>query len=296
MADIKYMKAVEWDKLAAKFKKANSQRMAAHAGMWLQRKYDGCFGRAYVHPERSLCTMESREGLDYSKSCAGILDDLHDSAERHYCDDPFVVLGEVWLPDVPFPEISGRFRRQSKGVQELGFVMHDILPPSMESDRPYSKRYYDLRQFYYQGIDNSLSLASTYGVGEWDGDPLEWAITWKAEGGYDGAILRDPDAGYHCGLVKNGEIVKVKPVLSLDLTVHELHMAPGEKTGRPVYTVKVWYRGVETWVGSGVPHAIENVPKLGQIVQIDCMGLTEDGRLREPRFIITRTDKDTPDE
>lgn len=295
MADIKYMKAVEWDKLSAAFKKANSQRMAAHAGMWLQRKYDGCFGRAYVHPERSLCTMESREGLDYSKSCAGILDDLHDLGERHYCDDPFVVLGEVWLKDVPFPEISGRFRRQSKGVQDLGFVMHDILPPDMESERPYSKRYDDVRQFYYQGIDNSLSLAATYEVGEWDGDPLDWAITWKAEGGYDGAILRDPDAGYHCGLVKNGEIVKVKPVLSLDLKVDFIGKAFGEKTGRTVYTLYVTYWGVKSPVGSGVPHNNSELPEIGSVVQIDCMGLTEDGKLREPRFITNRPDKDTPD-
>lgn len=295
MADIKYMKCVEWDKLSSKFKKTNTQRMAAHAGMWLQRKYDGCFGRAYVHTERSLCTMESREGLDYSKSCAGILDDLHALAENHCSPDAFVVLGEVWMKDVAFPEISGRFRRQSKGVQDLGFVMHDILPPDMESERPYSKRYDDLRQFYFQGHDNTLSIASTYEVGEWDGDPLEWAITWKAEGGYDGAILRDPDAGYHCGLVKNGEIVKVKPVLSLDILVTDKFMDYGEKTNREVYTIEVSYRGVKTAVGSGVPHLKDQVPKIGHIVQIDCMGLTEDGRLREPRFITIRHDKGTPD-
>jgi ATP-dependent DNA ligase len=254
MADIKYMKAVEWDNLSAKFKKTHSQRMAAMAGMWLQRKYDGCFGRAYVHPERTLCTMESREGNDYSKSCAGILDDLHALAENCCSPDPFVVLGEVWLEGVPFADISGRFRRQTKGVQALGFVMHDILPPDMESERPYSKRYDDLKDFYLQGCDTSLSLASTYKVGEWDGDPLEWAIKWKAEGGYDGAILRDPKAPYTTGLVKNGEVVKVKPVLSLDLQCAGLFTAEGEKTGRDVYTIGVCYRGVLTMVGSGVPH------------------------------------------
>lgn len=295
MADIKYMKAVEWDKLSAKFKKANSQRMAAMAGMWLQRKYDGCFGRAYIHPERTLCTMESREGNDYSKSCAGILDDLHALAENCCSPDPFVVLGEVWLEGVPFADISGRFRRQTQGVQDLGFVMHDILPPDMESERPYSKRYEDLMDFYLQGHDTSLSVASTYKEGGWDGDPLEWAITWKAEGGYDGAILRDPDAGYHCGLVKNGEIVKVKPVLSLDLRVLDLECSQGDKTGRDVFKVLVEYRGVQSLVGSGMPHKLADCPAIGSIVQIDAMGLTDTGALREPRFITNRPDKDTPD-
>ena len=295
MADIKYMKAVEWDKLSAKFKKTNSQRMAEHAGMWLQRKYDGCFGRAYIHPERMLCTMESREGNDYSKSCAGILDDLHALAETCCSPNPFVVLGEVWLEGVPFADISGRFRRQTKGVQDLGFVMHDILPPDMESERPYSKRYEDLMDFYLQGYDTSLSVASTYKEGEWDGDPLEWAITWKADGGYDGAILRDPTKGYTFGLVKQGEIVKVKPVLSLDIRVVGRHCEKGEKTGRDVYTISVLHRGVRTKVGSGIPHAFTSVPIIGDIVQIDCMGMTEDGSLREPRFITIRNDKDTPD-
>lgn len=295
MGELRYMKCVEWDKLSAKFKKSNSQRMAAHAGMWLQRKYDGCFGRAYIHPERTLCTMESREGNDYSKSCAGILDDLHALAENHCSPDAFMVLGEVWLKDVPFPEISGRFRRQSKGVQDLGFVMHDILPPDMESERPYSKRYEDLMDFYLQGYDTSLSVASTYKVGEWDGDPLDWAIIWKSEGGYDGAILRDHDAGYHCGLVKQGEIVKVKPVLSLDIRCFGYKYEPGEKTGRMVPTIEVEYRGKRTWVGSGIPHKLDLHGIAQRIVQIDCMGLTEDGRLREPRFITIRHDKAQPD-
>jgi DNA ligase-1 len=297
MADIKYMKAVEWDKLPAAFKKANSQRMAAHAGMWLQRKYDGCFGKAEISVDRGKCRMVSRTGEDYSASCRHILNDLHDAASDMGSFDPFCVLGEVWAEGIDFPTISGWFRTQTKGAQRaLCFVMHDMLTPDMQTAYNYSSRFGNVEELVRDCVMPNLRVAATYRCGEWDGDPLEWAITWKAEGGYDGAILRDPTKGYTFGLVKNGEIIKVKPVLSLDIRCLGYAVETGEKTGRPVYTIRVEYQGVITAVGSGVPHAFDKVPRKGQIVQIDCMGLTEDGRLREPRFITNRSDKDTPDE
>jgi hypothetical protein len=57
----------------------------------------------------------------------------------------------------------------------------------------------------------------------------------------------------------------------------------------------VTYRGVTTTVGSGVPHNRDDF-SIHDIVQIDSMGLTEDGKLREPRFICVRKDKVNPDE
>jgi DNA ligase-1 len=96
-------------------------------------------------------------------------------------------------------------------------------------------------------------------------------------------------------MVKNGEIIKVKPTLSLDLRVLQVHVAEGIKTGRPVHTIDVWYNGVRTRVGSGIPHSFNDVPQAGQIVEIECMGLTLTGALREPRFKGIRLDKEQPD-
>jgi ATP-dependent DNA ligase len=49
---------------------------------------------------------------------------------------------------------------------------------------------------------------------------------------------------------------------------------------------------VRSWVGSGVPHNID-VSELapGAIVEVEAMGLTPDGKLREPRFKGIRYDK-----
>lgn len=290
-----YMKAVEWDKLSAAFKKTHSQRLAASYGMWLQRKYDGCYGKAYIEKDRSACYMHSRTGEDYSASCAHILDELHILAADD--ESPVVLLGEVWAAGVKFPDISGMFRRQGRGPQmALSFVIHDILDPDMATHVSYTARFDDLGEFVLEGPPQPhIMIAETYRQGEWDGDPLEWAVKWKAEGGYDGAILRDPLAPYTPGLVKNGEVVKVKPVMSLDIEVVGVYHETGEKTGRMVHTIEVMYLGAVSKVGSGVPHALVDLPTVTDIVQIDCMGLTEDGKLREPRFICIRHDKTVPD-
>ena len=126
-------------------------------------------------------------------------------------------------------------------------------------------------------------------------DPNVAAAKLKATGKYDGAILRDPNAGYKIGLVKNGEIVKVKPVLSLDLVVTDVFTEPGAKTGRPVYSIEVIYKGVKSKVGSGVPHKREDVPDIGQIAEVECMDITAEGKLREPRFKGIRFDKEQAD-
>lgn len=297
MSDIKYMKAVEFDKLPAGFKKKYvSLDVLESKGYWLQKKYDGCFGKAYIDIDRDKCYMQSRTGEDYSVSCGHILDALHELACDSGAFDPFILLGEVWAEGVPFPDISGMFRRQSKGRQlPLCFVLNDMLGPDMETDYSYEKRWEWLEEFILEGEPKRpLMLASTYKAGAWS-NARALALAWQGAGGYDGAILRNPSAGYTFGLVKNGEIIKVKPLLELDLRVAEAVVEKGEKTGRNVYTLAVDYRGVRSMVGSGVPHDVNKVPRPGYIVRIDSLGLTEDGKLREPRYIGIRHDKTEPD-
>lgn len=239
--------------------------------------------------------MLSRTGEDYTASCQHILNELRTLADESIGDwDDFVVLGEVWHPDMKFPEISGKFRKRA--ASGLLFVANDLLPVTLETARPYADRWCDLADLLCVPSDVAaqyIKPATTWEAGRWGGWPNGYAADFKAEGGFDGAILRDPQAGYTIGEVKNGEIIKVKPVLSLDLAVLRTDTAPGAKTGRPVYTIVVEYRGVTSFVGSGVPHTLSWAT--GDIVEIECMGLTEDGKLREPRFKGVRHDKEQPD-
>jgi ATP-dependent DNA ligase len=293
----KIMKAVEFDKLSAKFKTLyDNEDALAEAGWWLQKKYDGCFGMAVVrHGSRSA--MFSRTGTKVL-SCDHILEELVEAAEDQGLQEDFVVLGEVWHPKLPFPTISGKFRQHAPST-DLVFVANDILPLTLTSPLPYSVRYNDLALTLLPDLGAAANVctfvAETYKSHRFITPVMNYAEHWQAEGGFDGAILRDPEAGYTIGLAREGQIVKVKPLLSLDLHVVEFTETVGEKTGRAVYTITMEYRGVRTEVGSGVPHAYNDLPALGQIVRIDCLGLTADGKLREPRYIGIRHDKTESD-
>lgn len=290
MADVKIMKAVEFDKLPAKFKKQFGDVQAlVDAGWWVQPKYDGCFGMAVIRENRQH-QMLSRTGEDYTPSCQHILQDLYDAAYRSY-DPPwndFVVLGEVWRPSTPFPTISGMFRRRAES--DLQFVVHDCVSVQMDTPQPYSERLYGLRALVATRNSAYVWVAQTYQSGFIQQPVQDYAAHLVKRGGFDGAIVKDPAAGYTVGLVKRGEIVKVKPTLSLDLECCRVITETGEKTGRDVFKLEVVYRGVKSMVGSGVPHEYSS-DWLAYPVEVECMGITESGALREPRFKGVRYDK-----
>lgn len=290
------MKAVEFDKLPVGFKKTHGSAQAlVDKGWWVQPKYDGCFGMAVLRPYDES-RMLSRTGEDYSASCGHILAALEAAAAKVYGPEwqEFVVLGEVYQPETPFPVISGNFRRQ-RPSPELVFVVCDVLPITLNTETAYTDRLARAWAIARANPVPELWFVNTFKNGSVQCGVGEYAQRLVTSGGYDGAIIRDPLAGYSVGMVKKGEIVKVKPTLSLDLEVTAWAVDKGEKTGRDVFTIFVKYKGVTTTVGSGVPHKFEDVPKPGQIAEIECIGITEDGKLREPRFKGIRFDKEAPD-
>jgi len=299
MSDYIVMRAVEFSKLPATFKKIfKNEKGLVEAGYWMQKKYDGCMGIAMIRGD-GTSQMLSRTGEDYTKSCEHIIEALLDAKADTWdgdgqCWDDFIVIGEVWQPisEAAFPEISGKFRRQSPSP-ELRFVANDLLPAGFNTDKPYSKRFQELCELVDHNGTAEVRVATT--LFDTCDNPMAQALEWQGEGGFDGGILRNPDAGYTVGIVKNGEIVKIKPTLSLDLRSDLRGWEYGEKTGRKVWTISVTYRGVKTSVGSGVPHDEADVPANGSIVEIECLGITADGRLREPRFRGIRHDKVAPD-
>ena len=301
MADYLIMKAVEHDKLPVKFKKLYPTINAlAAAGWWTQKKYDGCMGIAMMRFDLDACQMLSRTGEDYTPSCLHILKELHEAAcEQSGSWNNFVVIGEVWLPinQAKFPAISGMFRR--KAASKLRFMANDLLPADFTTTEAYRLRFADLCELLPKldgdnevGPEWFCEVVETHHTAS---DPMELALRWQGHGGYDGAIMRDPVAGYTVGTVKAGEIVKVKPVLSLDLKVTNQFREVGKKTGRDVYSIEVVYLGVHSRVGSGIPHSWDEVPPIHSIAEIECLGITEDGKLREPRFKGIRIDKVKPD-
>lgn len=288
------LKAVEFEKCSAKFKKqlGDVNRLWV-LGWQLQAKYDGCFGMAVIRAAGGS-QMLSRTGEDYTASCGHILEELREAAQEQSGGwDDFVVLGEVWHPTWKFPAIGGKFRKRAP-CPELVFKANDLLPPELVTDLPYAQRLADLRTLLPEipGGSCVVTVAEVLGHSE-DKTATGEAARLVALGGYDGAILRDLRAPYTIGLAREGQIVKVKPTLSLDLRVKLIASGLGNKTGRVVYTLLVEYRGVESSVGSGVPHILDF--EVGDIVEVEFLGFTADGKLREPRFKGVRFDKQEPD-
>jgi ATP-dependent DNA ligase len=309
MADYLIMKAVEYEKLPVKFKKAHPFEGLLSEGYWLQKKYDGCMGIATIRFERSECTMQSRTGEDYSASTQHILTELHEAAcTQSGSFDPFIVIGEVWQPieEAKFPAISGKFRRQSPSP-ELRFVANDILPLGFNTDIPYRRRWIDLCDLLPDEPGWKCFVAHNHPA--FDAvDPVAVALSWQKAGGYDGGILRNADTGYTVGTVKQGEIIKIKPTMSLDLKVVRVEEGLGKHAGR-AGALEVQHGALTTSVGTGLSDDDrlnwwaawlstgweKTSPGANTIVEIEFLGYTEDGHLREPRFKGIRHDKVTPD-
>lgn len=272
-------KAVEISKVVKKRRLTLEEYSARY---WAFRKYDGCC--AVLKDGRTF----SRTGEEY-KCLNGVAEEL---ADLH---PEVVIIGEAWWPGADqFNLISGAFRRQELN-ERLLLRIHDVIPrDDFESgycDMPFRERCLLIGEEYCQGRVSGQTgwLAGTYGSAQDKCNEL------TAMGGYDGLILRDPDGTWAVGSGTTGEIIKVKRKLSFDLKVLEVNTAVGEKTGRTVYKLVVDFQGKRLGVGSGVPHKAEDMPSVGDIVEVEAMDYSSDGLLREPRFKGIRFDKTQPD-
>ena len=280
MADL-IQKAVEWDRLSAKFKKVWGSIDNLDRNRWLhQPKYDGCH---VIFDTRDMVVFSRTREIVRS------MDHILDQLPRGY-----VIQGEAYQYGVKFPEISGAFRRHAAQPQ-LEFIAYDIHDPDSfcggRNSAPYQQRYSQLCDVL--GTDALcpplLKANAPY---------REVAAAYVARGGFDGLILRDMQSTWTTGPAREGQIIKVKPNVSLDLRVVGWSSAPGAKTGREVVTFTVEYRGVRTDVGSGVPHSVtpDNAQTyMGAIAEIECMAVNPNNTLREPRFKGVRFDKEEPD-
>lgn len=285
------LKATEFDKQSAAFRKKYKDVQALYDHGWiLQPKYDGVFALITIRPDRRDSSVITRTG-EPIRSCDHILDALHAHRPTRV---GYVVLAELWAPGTPFPTISG-WARQHRPAPELIAVLHDRLPATLETAQGYSERLCHLREVFGSAASTAFRVIEAVPRRAVKDVP-RFAQELVAAGGYDGAMLKDPWAPYVIKVARDGEIVKVKPTLSLDLPVVERLVAEGEKTGRDVFTLVVEYRGVKTTVGSGVPHNISDVPNAGDIVEVECLGVTADGKLREPRFKGVKFDKTEGDQ
>jgi ATP-dependent DNA ligase len=270
----------------------------------IQPKYDGCHMVVFLFPDGTWdCRSATGEEVN---SCEHIGEALHSVLE---VTDTIAVCGEVWMPNTPFPEISGAFRRHKPQPQLLfapfDTVMGATPDKPMEDARPYRERSRLLRDPRIKHPSLVHFEGTPLGPKPWCED--NYARSLKDKGGYDGAILHDLNAPYKVGRCRQGEVIKIKPLLELDLFVLEEKYEIGDKTGKNTLSLRVRLKdGCTCYVSTGLKQAeVDEAVQLTRqglrtkfnraIIAVEAMGWTEDGLLREPRFKGIRHDKAAPD-
>ena len=76
------------------------------------------------------------------------------------------------------------------------------------------------------------------------------AQEYVRRGGYDGLILRDTRAPWQAGTARNGELIKVKPSVTLDLRCNGVIQGEGKHAGK-LGAISVSFNGVNSCVGTG---------------------------------------------
>ena len=278
------------DAQCAAFKKKYPSLGALPADEYIMMaKYDGCLA-IIVSDHSASASVISRTGepITSMPHCAKAAAELLPG---------WVIFGEAYKFDTPFKDISGAFRRHAP-QDSLICVAFDAVPVADwragKCDIPYKDRLSRLKAAWQATTQYGIIVAPALDYVA----PQGFANAMVRQGGYDGAIVRRADAPWMAGASKNGEAIKVKPVQSLDLRAVDWFYGKGKHAGRAGGIV-VEYRGVKTQVGTGFSDAErETIASQGtrnQIAEVEFMELTEDGKLREPRFKGWRYDKTEPD-
>jgi DNA ligase-1 len=287
MADYCIAKAIDIENLS---KKARAQfELDLAAGEYLLTpKYDGCA----VHIELNDGRIE--QCISGSGKPVRSLDHALKELLQVFPSGRVVLDAEAWVPDMEFQEISGLFRRHTSDSRLQLKVFNGYFITGR--NQRYEDRLGSLSQALYY-----VPLRYTHMAARSQALALEHATTmaryWQALGGFDGAVLHHRDAPYFQGRAKY-ESVKIKPLLSYDLEVTGVNAAVGEKTGRATCALVCrWKDGDVQEVATGLSHAQQADPGqfIGKIIEVRAMGLTSDGKLREPRFVGVREDKLQPD-
>lgn len=285
MPDILVHKAVEPHKLS-KAGKARMARLLADTEMAIiQPKYDGVYAQ-FIWVDGKGWQAFSRTGEPLPSVGGELLDRFHARADarRRY-------MGELWVPGESHQTINGRARKQSE--QALDLMLFDSVIRTTEgpSAEPYLSRQASLFDSGRVKAVRNLppahySLDKLYSLAK--------ELKGKANA-YDGLILRDPQGLFVPGRGTDGETIKIKPRASGDFRVVGTTPGVGNRAGG-IGALVVDLGGVTCEVGTGLSAAdVAGPDPTGWIAEVEYLGVTPGGKLREPSFKGFRFDKDKAD-
>lgn len=312
MPDYIVHKAVELSALSSKV----AAGLEAEQDWIISPKYDGCHA--------VICFDSGKFIRAYSRSGETCYSLDHVAADllRVYPDlsnGRWAICGEAWHPHKPFNEISGLFRKQKDVTTTLYFVPFDVVPWDYNDESTagpvvvlnprgcgpaYSKRLQWLTSQVSVPYSSVAAVWSTHVRGTLSyayAEAAKVAAHYKglAEtigSHYDGAILANANGKYAVGSGKGGEFIKAKPLASYSVQVAGHEAAVGEKTGKNTVALTFVLDGKLQRVSTGLTQAqVDEIVAqpdswVGQTIEVEAMGITSGGFLREPRFKGLRSD------
>lgn len=296
-------KAVELEALSAK------TRDALDEDTWIiSPKYDGCHV-IFLFNKGEFLKAVSRD----NKPCTSMdhvakqLRELYDLGNGRVA-----ICGEAWMQGKEFNEISGAFRRHANQPQ-LQFVPFDIVPFDWLDEAPvlgqlngrtHTTAYRARLAFLAEPEEFPSSvLPPSYRI-IWCGFDTAWGLAQKdakllkarTDNFYDGSVLAQAGGLYKVGSGKGGEFIKCKPLISYSVKVDAVVADLGSKTSKNTCVLCFDLDGLTQKVSTGLTQEQAdqwaNNPGLvlGEIIEVEAMGKTVNGYLREPRFKGIRTD------
>lgn len=297
MTDYIVHKAVEVGALS----KATLNRLEQPGGNWIiTPKYDGCHA-VLLFDDGEFVQAISRTG-ERAVSMTQVGRDIADHGLLPK-GQRVAICGEAWHPERKFNEISGEFRRKVPSPW-LGFKAFDCLGWAhrgvngslwLGSHLCYSDRLSGIERLppecwapvvrYTGSLPGALAMYRSL------------AVEYQETGVLDGVIIAAANGSYTQGAGKGGEFIKLKPLASHTVVVRGREVSTGTKTGKHTCALVFYHDGLEQRVSTGLTQEqIDSVATsfdedwLGASIEVEAMGKTVNGYLREPRFKGVRTD------
>ena len=256
--------------------------------MWASEKFDGVFCCAIVDDEGKVHIC-SRSGEEYLS-----MEHLKPFLKVHpywfnYLDvATILILFEAYIPGQKQNVVSGACRDTKNQHTEIVAMVHTFV---LDGRAALTKNVDAEETSVYRNVEHKL----VYSLEE----AKKLADDIIDRGG-EGLILHAEDVQPYQPGKRNASILKIKRGISVDLECLGVYLGKG-KYSASVGGLLCRYKDGRIIRVSGMTDIQRQVwfdhhdYIVGKIVQIDAMGETANGMLREPRFIGIRTDKEEPD-
>ena len=190
------------------------------------------------------------------------------------------------------------YRKDNHQIDDVTFHIFDYLTLREWDDKHHSCATFSRREALVEMFSERkpfefLELVAQHAI-EVDDAKIHNLHDAFVSKGYEGAMIKNPDAGYNLG--RSHDVMKLKSFHDIDLPIECLVEGTGKHVGK-MGAVVVRNGKQEVQVGSGFTDALRvamwSNPEsyIGSIIEIQFQEETKDGSLRFPTFVRFRDDK-----